>query len=253
MRKVLMVVGLVLWVASVARADEAALSLEQALERAGIVGVGTLGKVAAFARAGRSPVTGTIQFTQMLKGPAELKTVTLRTFTEAAPGQPCYAEGDSGIWLLVKIEDSDAYHALRLRPLGELAKVKEALERQSAVRPLPFTVVVNVTSDSLLILESAAKAKQSVSEEDAERLLARVDFEKEKVVYLFWSTGGPPFGVLKHEIQGKGEERRLVFYKEGPRGPRGRALRNNSNMFAVPKAWPVSFESRERQTGRVSS
>lgn len=102
--------------------------------------------------------------------------------------------------------------------------------------------------NKLTIFETAAAMETLLGKEAAKDLASRVDFGKERVALVSWTTGGPPEGVLKHEFEGEGGEQRLVFYVQGPRGVQFRGMRAliAADFFAVPKGVAVSFDPEER-------
>lgn len=100
----------------------------------------------------------------------------------------------------------------------------------------------------LTISEDAAGLLTLLGKASAKPLATLVDFGKEKIVLVSWTTTGPPEGVLKYEIKGEGNDRRLVFFVQGPVGVkfRGQSARIAADFFAVPKGVAVSFDSKER-------
>jgi len=102
-------------------------------------------------------------------------------------------------------------------------------------------------------MEDAAAVEKLLGKDSASELLKLVDFAKEKVVLVNWSTSGPPEGSLKHEVTGAGKERRLDFYVQGPAGATIRGMRAKiaADFFAVPKDIPVAFDAVERELGRA--
>jgi len=102
--------------------------------------------------------------------------------------------------------------------------------------------------NKLTILGSAAAVEKLLGKDTARLLVRLVDFDREKIVLVSWTTAGPPEGVLKHEIKGEGKNRRIVFYNQGPAGVqiRGQRARMAADFFAVPKDMAVSFDAKER-------
>ena len=136
--------------------------------------------------------------------------------------------------------------------------VKQDKEDKIDVRPLKFVPkdikqIHQIGGKGMLtLLADAAAVEKLVAKEAAKGLIDQVDFDKEKIVFVSWSSGGPPFGTLEHEVQGKGKDRQLVFYVQGPFGPnargaRGEGLRIGADFFACPKWLAVGFERGERK------
>ena len=87
-----------------------------------------------------------------------------------------------------------------------------------------------------------------VGKDEAKALADQVDFDRDMIVHVSWTTSGPPEGMLKHEVKGTGEDRRLTFYVQGPPGvkARGQRARIGADFFAVPKNMAVAFDPKER-------
>jgi hypothetical protein len=100
----------------------------------------------------------------------------------------------------------------------------------------------------LTTLEDAAGVEKLVGQDAAKALVDLVDFKKEKIVFVSWTTGGPPDGVLSHEVKGAGKELKLNFYIQGPPAgnPRGQRARLGADFFAVPRSATVTFDPKER-------
>jgi hypothetical protein len=98
------------------------------------------------------------------------------------------------------------------------------------------------------IMKDATAMEKLLGKDAAKELSARVDFTKEWVVRVIWSTGGPPDGRLEHEVQGNGQDRRLVFYVQGPAGGQQRGAREtcSADFFVIPKDVAVTFDAIER-------
>ncbi len=135
-----------------------------------------------------------------------------------------------------------------------LALVAVVAQDETGVRPLRFmpkdpTFAFNVGGMSkATTLASAAAAEKFVGKESAKTLLSLVDLDKEMIVFVSWTTSGPPDGTLQHEVVGKGEKRRVNFYVQAPPGAkiRGERARLGADFFAVPKNVAVFFEAKER-------
>lgn len=121
--------------------------------------------------------------------------------------------------------------------------------RSLKFKPLDPTVVFNIGGQSKLTkLENAKDVEKFVGKGPMKELVDQVDFDKEAIVCISWTTSGPPEGVLKHEIKGEGKDRKVNFYVQGPAGAkvRGQRARIGADFFAVPKNAAVSFEAKER-------
>lgn len=97
-------------------------------------------------------------------------------------------------------------------------------------------------------LSDADAVEKLVGKESAQGLIKQVSFEKETIVLVSWSTGGPPEGTLKHEVRGMGKDRKLIFFVQGPPNAtvRGERLRLGADFLAVPRNVAVSFDPKER-------
>ena len=122
------------------------------------------------------------------------------------------------------------------------------------VRPLKFspkdpTVAFTIGGQSkVTLLTDAAAVEKLIGKASAKGLVDLVDFEKEKIVFVSWTTGGPPDGTLTHEIKGAGKDRKLTFFVQGPKGAkdRGERARIGADFFAVPRSVSVTFDPKER-------
>ena len=127
-------------------------------------------------------------------------------------------------------------------------------KQEADARPIMFapqdpTVLFRIGGQGkLTTLTDAAAVENLVGKDAAKALVALVDFEKEKLVFVSWTTSGPPEGVLKYEVKKAGKDRRLTFYIQGPVGvkARGQRARIGADFFAVPKNLEVSFDPKER-------
>ena len=91
---------------------------------------------------------------------------------------------------------------------------------------------------------AVAKLLGDAGKAEAKALAAQVDFEKEAIVLISWTTSGPPDGILKREMKNK----QIVFFVQGPAagGARGQRARIGADFFAVPRDAKVIFEAKER-------
>jgi hypothetical protein len=122
------------------------------------------------------------------------------------------------------------------------------------VRPLKFapkdpTVAFKIGGQGkLTTLGDAAAVEKLVGKDAAKGLVDAVNFEKEQIVLVSWTTSGPPDGTLRHEVTGKDKDRKLTFYVQGPKDAkvRGQRARLGADFFAVPRDVTVTFEAKER-------
>ncbi len=127
-------------------------------------------------------------------------------------------------------------------------------DKETVVRPLRFApedpmVIFMIGGQSKLTrLADAEAVEKLVGQAAAKSLLDVVDFKKEAIVLVSWTTSGPPEGVLKHETKGDGADRRVQFYVQGPpgAGARGQRARIGADFFAVPREAKVTFNPEER-------
>jgi hypothetical protein len=102
--------------------------------------------------------------------------------------------------------------------------------------------------NKLTAMADAAAAEKLLGREVADQLVPLVDFASENLVLVSWTTSGPPEGKLQHEIRRDGQERRVVFYVQGPPGAkvRGQRARIAADFFAASKELAASFDAQER-------
>jgi hypothetical protein len=90
-----------------------------------------------------------------------------------------------------------------------------------------------------------AEVDKTWGKKAADELKKLYDPEKEDLVVVRWTTGGPPFGTLEWRV-GK-ESGKIEFYVKEPNvppgSPRGRALKLGQDFFAVPRGSGVMFGS----------
>jgi hypothetical protein len=126
---------------------------------------------------------------------------------------------------------------------------EKTVVRSLKFKPLDPTVVFNIGGQSKLTqLENAKDVEKFVGKGAMKELVDQVDFEKESIVCVSWTTSGPPEGTLKHEIKVEGKDRKVNFFVQGPAGAkvRGQRARIGADFFAVPKNVGVAFEAKER-------
>lgn len=117
--------------------------------------------------------------------------------------------------------------------------------RQLKFMPKDSTIAFTIGGQSKVwTLTDAAAVEKLVGKADAKPLVDAVDFKKEAIVLVSWTTGGPPDGVLKHESKAG----KLQFYVQGPpgKGARGERARIGADFFAVPANVKVTFDPKER-------
>lgn len=137
---------------------------------------------------------------------------------------------------------------------GLLARTADAQGNKPAIRSLKFapkdpTVVFGIGGLSKVTrLGDAAAVEKLLGKDNAKSLIDAVDFQKDAIVLVSWTTSGPPEGTLKHEVKGEGAERTIQFFVEGPVGAkvRGQRARIGADFFAVPQNVKVSFDPKER-------
>lgn len=124
---------------------------------------------------------------------------------------------------------------------------------QKSVRALKFT-----PKDAFLIFSIGGKSKLTRCDDaaalakllgnkaaaEAKALAAQVDFTKESIVFVSWTTSGPPDGVLTHEYKNQ----QVTFYVQGPPPgpPRGARARIGADFLAVPRDLKLAFDPKER-------
>ena len=131
---------------------------------------------------------------------------------------------------------------------------KDDKDENVAVRALKFSPADSATAfkiggrNKVTPLSDADSVEKLLGKESARGLIKEVNFEKETIVLVSWSTGGPPEGTLKHEIRGMGKDRKLIFFIQGPSDAkvRGERLRLGADFFAVPRNVAVAFDPKER-------
>ncbi len=92
-------------------------------------------------------------------------------------------------------------------------------------------------------LDSAGALGTLAGTKAGAELAAQVDFANERVFFVSWGTGGPPFGTLRHAIKTEGNAAVVEFSVQEPPGdgPRGEAWRVGADFFAAPKGVTARF------------
>jgi hypothetical protein len=141
--------------------------------------------------------------------------------------------------------------------LVALAAVPPALGADSApqvARPLAYSPTepdffIRHGGQGKVTRLTDAKAVEALAGKDSvEKLIKGVDFARETIVLVSWTTAGPPEGMLQHETSKANGETRIVFFVKAPVGAliRGMRARIAADFFVVPKDAKISFDSRER-------
>lgn len=121
---------------------------------------------------------------------------------------------------------------------GEIRLLKLAPPRP------PMTIYTFAGKNELTAFADAAALEKLMGQDAAKGLADQIDFKKEKIVLVSWSTPGPPDGVLAHQVKKDGT---IEFFVQGPGvGMRGRRTRLSADFFAVPRDAEVVFDTEER-------
>jgi uncharacterized SAM-binding protein YcdF (DUF218 family) len=128
--------------------------------------------------------------------------------------------------------------------LGQDAKPK--------VRALPFPqgdpeLVARLGGQGKVTKLNDAEAVGALLGPSAGRIIKAVDFGREAVALVSWTTSGPPEGMLRYEVKENGAEAKVVFFVSAPAARiRGQRARIAADFFAVPAGAKVLFEPGER-------
>jgi hypothetical protein len=108
----------------------------------------------------------------------------------------------------------------------------------------PMTIYTFAGRNEMMSFPDLETLEKLMGKEAAAGLADQIDFNKEKIVLVSWSTPGPPDGVLRYQVKRDGT---LEFFVEGPGGGmRGKRLRLSADFFAVPRDVEVVFDTAER-------
>jgi hypothetical protein len=89
---------------------------------------------------------------------------------------------------------------------------------------------------NITILESAKDLDKLVGPKGSAQLAKQVDFAKEQILFVRWSSSGPPFGTLQFDVKAEGKTHVVEFYIQEPKAKaRGESLRIRADYFAVPR------------------
>ncbi len=129
------------------------------------------------------------------------------------------------------------------------AQGDKAKDAKSSVRALKFAPKDPMIGfkigglNKLTALADAEAVEKLVGKESAKALVEAVDFTKEQIVLVSWTTAGPPEGKLMHEVK----DGKIQFFIQGPDAKqRGQRARLGADFFAVPRDAKVAFEPKER-------
>jgi RNA polymerase sigma factor (sigma-70 family) len=137
-----------------------------------------------------------------------------------------------------------------LSPRAEAAPIPGEVARPDAtppptIRHLEIKTDPKVTDNpGVSIFTTEKEAAAVVGDGIAKQLAEKVDFKKEKVAFVRWSSGGPPFDTLAPEVKKTDDGYVVTFAQKSavkPGQPRGRALRMGRDYFAVPVAVKVNL------------
>jgi hypothetical protein len=114
-------------------------------------------------------------------------------------------------------------------PVPVVEEKKPAVVRPLKVMGLRF----DDSAQGLSTYKSAAEVEKAAGKPVAEQIAKLVDFDKEDVVFVRWTSSGPPFGMLQHEVKDQAVE---FYIKDPAMGKiRGQALRLGADFFGVTK------------------
>ncbi len=89
------------------------------------------------------------------------------------------------------------------------------------------------------------EASAALGEKIARQLTGKVDYMRDKLVFISWGTSGPPFGMLKSEIKGEAGKQEIIFFVEEPVvAARGQAYRLGTDFYSIPKDAKVGFRNK---------
>jgi hypothetical protein len=128
--------------------------------------------------------------------------------------------------------------SLALVTSAATAKDKDKIEvKPLQVKGLPFNVG---GGNAVTTVKSKDELEKVAGKKAAQELVGQVDFQKQEIVFVSWTTSGPPFGKLEFEVIGKDKDRVVEFYIREPKAnARGQAARIGADFFAVPKETKV--------------
>jgi hypothetical protein len=107
----------------------------------------------------------------------------------------------------------------------------------------PMTIFTFAGRNEMITFANAGDVERLMGKEAASGLVDQVDFAREKMVLVSWTTPGTPDGTLRYEV----ENGKIVFFVQGPgTNFRGKRLRLGADFFAVPRNADVVFDLKER-------
>ncbi len=128
---------------------------------------------------------------------------------------------------------------------GDKGKDAKATVRALKFAPKDPTIGFKIGGQNkLTTLADSEAVEKLVGKESAKGLVDAVDFTKEQIVLVSWTTSGPPDGVLMHEMK----DGKIQFYVQEPIGVkvRGQRARIAADFFASPRDAKVAFDPKER-------
>jgi len=137
-----------------------------------------------------------------------------------------------------------AMFAIDIAAQGDKGKDAKIAVRALKFAPKDVTILYKIGGLSkLTTLADAEAVEKLVGKESAKGLVDAVDFTKEQIVLVSWTTAGPPEGTLKHEMR----DGKIHFFIQGPDAKtRGARARLGADFFAVPRDSKVALDPRER-------
>lgn len=125
---------------------------------------------------------------------------------------------------------------------GKAANVEVRALKLAPPRP-PMTIYTFAGRNEMISFANAEAIEKLMGKDTARGLVDAVDFSKEKIVLVSWTTSGPPDGVLRYQEKNG----TIEFFVQGPGGVlRGERLRLGADFFAVPRDAEVVFDRKER-------
>jgi hypothetical protein len=115
--------------------------------------------------------------------------------------------------------------------------------RELKVEHLPFELRggggAQVFARPTLAAELGGRVVSDGWQKERDALAGKVDARRESLVFVRYSTSGPPYGELKYRLsRGK---REVEFYCLEPKGDRGEKGKAGAAFFAVPKGFQVKW------------
>ena len=146
------------------------------------------------------------------------------------------------IWLAIIIGAA----ALGCGNVGEVNAQGDGGVRPLTLAPQkpPMTIYTFAGKNEMITFADAAAVAKFMGDDGAKGLVDQVNFSKEKMVLVSWTTPGTPDGVLRYQVKKDGT---IEFFVQGPgTNLRGKRLRLGADFFAVPRDTEVKFDPNER-------